>query len=65
MDFIMFQISADKCIITNLYFYLNVLVKKKWSTRLKGICKCVFNFNNNIALTGLPVDFDPEVLYMY
>lgn len=48
-----------------MYFYLNVLVKKKWSTRLKGICKCVFNFNNNIALTGLPVDFDPEVLYMY
>lgn len=25
----------------------------------------MFNFNKNVALTSLPVDFDPEVLYMF
>lgn len=42
-----------------LFLFLMVLSRKKirWSR--------AYLFNNNNALTSLPVDFDPEVLYMF
>lgn len=43
-------------------FLFLMLLWKKGDTRLRAY---VFNFNKNVALTSLPVDFDPEVLYMF
>lgn len=47
--------STDNVLLISIF---NAFVKKKNAIH-------VFNFNKNVALTSLPVDFDPEVLYMF
>lgn len=52
--------STDNVLLISIF---NAFVKKKkCDTCLRAY---VFNFNKNVALTSLPVDFDPEVLYMF
>lgn len=43
-------------------FIFNVFVKKKCDICLRVY---VFNFNKNVVLISLLVDFDLEVLYMF